>query len=121
MKKILIVDDSVLIVNILKTRLEYIGYSIDTATDGKEAIEKIRDYDPEIIILDLMLPKVSGLEVIKKIVSKELNTRRIPIIAMSSNDSNGYKLKSLSLGADSFVKKPFDLYEIESKIKEHIF
>lgn len=120
MKKVLVVDDSLLITKILKTRLEYLGFGVDTAGDGREAIQKIEEYKPDIMILDLMLPKLGGLEVIKKMHSKEYLNFKAPIIAMSANDSEGYKQKSLNLGAKAFVQKPIDLQEIEARIWEHI-
>lgn len=120
MKKILVVDDSTLIVNVLKASLEYLGYSVESAQDGREAIEKLADHKPDMMILDLMLPKMGGLEVIKKMHSLDYEYKRVPIIAMSTNDSDGYKKKSLSLGAKDFIKKPIDLQEVEAKILEHI-
>lgn len=120
MKKILVVDDSILITNILKARLEHLGYRVDTAGDGREAIFKVESYNPDMMILDLMLPKMGGLEVIKKLHSRDYLSRGIPVIAMSTNDSDGYRKKSLDLGAKAFVKKPLDLQEVESRIVEHI-
>lgn len=119
MKKILVVDDSMLVTNVLKVRLEHVGYKVFFAHDGHGAIEQVKIKKPDIILLDLMLPKSGGLEVIKNLRLDKQNDK-IPIIAMSANDSESYMNKSIKLGASAFVKKPIDFLEIETKISENI-
>lgn len=120
MKKILIVEDSVLVRNLIKTKLESIGYQVHTASDGLEAIRKIREHDLNLIVLDLMLPKVSGIEVLRGICSKEYRDTVIPTIIISSNDSDSFKNRSLKLGARCFIKKPFDLDEVVLEVEQHL-
>lgn len=118
MKKILIVDDSEIVLKILKVRLGFLGFHIDTVNDGAKCIKSISENEYDLLILDLMLPKLGGLEVVKKLYSDEYNKFDLPIIAMSGNDSDIYKQKSLELGVKFFVKKPFDLDDFEQKVIE---
>lgn len=118
MKKILVVDDSMLVIKILKSRLEAIGYMVIYAQDGIEAIEKIQEESPSLIILDLMLPKLGGIEVMRKLKSDEYESVNVPIIAMSANNSMLQKKKATNVGAKFFIRKPIDLDELEEKIDQ---
>lgn len=112
-KKILIVDDSLVVANILKFRVESLGYETDIASDGLEALKMIKESEYVLVFLDLMLPKLGGIEVAKKLRSEEYNKYDLPIVAISANDS----LDFANSGINSFVKKPFDLNDVENVIE----
>lgn len=113
MKKILVVDDSIFMVNLIKTRLEHLGYEVKSASDGEEALHSIKAFEPDLMLLDLMLPKISGMEVLRRVSEDSLN-----VIVVSSKNREHDKFSSLQLGAKAFVTKPFELEDLEEKIKK---
>ena len=116
MKKILIVDDEKPISDIIKFNLTKEGYETVTAFDGREAIEKFEEENPDLIILDLMLPEFDGLEVAKEV----RKTSHIPIIMLSAKDSEFDKVIGLEIGADDYVTKPFSNRELLARVKAHL-
>lgn len=116
MKKILIVDDEKLISDIIKFNLAKEGYETVTAFDGREAITKFEEENPDLIILDLMLPELDGLEVAKEV----RKTSHIPIIMLSAKDSEFDKVIGLEIGADDYVTKPFSNRELLARVKAHL-
>jgi two-component system response regulator VicR len=116
MKKILVVDDEKPISDIVKFNLEKEGYQVVTAFDGEEALEKVESESPDLILLDLMLPKKDGLEVAREI-RKTLDT---PIIMVSAKDSEIDKVLGLELGADDYVTKPFSNRELVARVKANL-
>ena len=116
MKKILIVDDEKPISDIIKFNLTKEGYETVTAFDGREAITKFEEEDPDLIILDLMLPELDGLEVAKEV----RKTSHIPIIILSAKDSEFDKVIGLEIGADDYVTKPFSNRELLARVKAHL-
>lgn len=115
--RILVVDDEQLLVSIIQTRLGYLGYDVDHAKDGQEALLKLEANEYDLILLDIMLPKVTGTEVLKRIKGKELN-RTAKIMMISGRHSESSVLESLRLGAHDFFEKPFSLDVLEHKIKK---
>ena len=99
MKKILVVDDEKPISEIVKYNLVKEGYEVFTAYDGEEALEKVEEVEPDLIILDLMLPKMDGLEVAREV----RKTHDMPIIMVTAKDSEIDKVLGLELGADDYV------------------
>lgn len=116
MKKILIVDDEKPISDIIKFNLTKEGYDTVTAFDGREAIAKFEEENPDLIILDLMLPELDGLEVAKEV----RKTSHIPIIMLSAKDSEFDKVIGLEIGADDYVTKPFSNRELLARVKAHL-
>lgn len=116
MKKILIVDDEKPISDIIKFNLAKEGYETVTAFDGREAITKFEEENPDLIILDLMLPELGGLEVAKEV----RKTSHIPIIMLSAKDSEFDKVIGLEIGADDYVTKPFSNRELLARVKAHL-
>ena len=116
MKKILIVDDEKPISDIIKFNLTKEGYETVTAFDGREAITKFEEENPDLIILDLMLPELDGLEVAKEV----RKTSHIPIIMLSAKDSEFDKVIGLEIGADDYVTKPFSNLELLARVKAHL-
>ena len=115
-KKILVVDDEKPISDIIKFNLEKEGYSVVTAYDGEEALEKVESENPDLIILDLMLPKIDGLEVAKRVRAKHT----MPIIMVTAKDSELDKVLGLELGADDYVTKPFSNRELVARVKANL-
>ena len=113
MKKILVVDDERPISDIIKFNLTKEGYEVVTAFDGREALEQFEAEKPDLVILDLMLPELDGLEVAKEI----RKTSHTPIIMLSAKDSEFDKVIGLEIGADDYVTKPFGMMELISRIK----
>lgn len=116
MKKILVVDDEKPISDIIKFNLTKEGYETVTAFDGREAIAKFDEENPDLIILDLMLPELDGLEVAKEV----RKTSHIPIIMLSAKDSEFDKVIGLEIGADDYVTKPFSNRELLARVKAHL-
>lgn len=111
-EKILIVDDEQSIVDVLSYALKRDGFNIETAYNGREALEKIRSFNPHIIILDLMLPIINGYE-----VCKQLNNDDIGIIMLTAKDNVIDKVLGLELGADDYITKPFNIRELTARVK----
>ncbi|HES9065222.1 TPA: response regulator transcription factor [Streptococcus pyogenes] len=116
MKKILIVDDEKPISDIIKFNLTKEGYDIVTAFDGREAVTIFEEEKLDLIILDLMLPELDGLEVAKEI----RKTSHVPIIMLSAKDSEFDKVIGLEIGADDYVTKPFSNRELLARVKAHL-
>ncbi|HUQ85136.1 MAG TPA: response regulator transcription factor [Candidatus Limnocylindrales bacterium] len=114
---ILLVEDDTDIQQFLKELLIDNGYVVDTASNGHAALEKFKNSTPDIIIMDLGLPIMSGEESVKKI--KKIN-KNIPIIILSARDSMSAISKGINLGADEYISKPFVAEELLEKIKNKI-
>jgi two-component system, OmpR family, alkaline phosphatase synthesis response regulator PhoP len=112
--RILIVEDDASIRLGLQRSLGFEGYSIDIARDGEEAIEKAFDKKPDLMLLDLMLPKLNGFEVCKTVRKYDPG---IPIVILSAKGDEGDKVLGLELGADDYVTKPFSIKELTARIK----
>ncbi|AMA63220.1 MAG: response regulator YycF [Kurthia gibsonii] len=115
-KKILVVDDEKPIADILQFNLTKEGYSVVTAYDGDEALEKVEAEKPDLILLDIMLPKRDGMEVVRE-VRKKYDT---PIIMITAKDSEIDKVLGLELGADDYVTKPFSTRELVARVKANM-
>ena len=117
MKKILIVDDEKPISDIIKFNMTKEGYEVVTAFNGREAIELFEAEKPDIIILDLMLPKIDGLEVCREI----RKTSNVPKLSWwQPKDSEIDKVLGLELGADDYVTKPFSNRELIARVKANL-
>jgi len=116
-KKILLVEDTVGISKAIKYRLEKKGFHVSQAFDGNEAMEKVPEYEPDIILLDAFLPKMNGLDVCKAL-QKNNKYKNIPIVIISASEEN--KALSEEAGAKDFVLKPYDPEDLIRKIKKHI-
>ena len=112
-KKILVVDDEKRIVDILIAYLERDGYQVIAAYDGKSALELARSNSPDLIILDLMLPEISGWDVCREL-RKESD---VPVIMLTARVDTPDKIIGLEIGADDYVTKPFDPKEIISRVR----
>lgn len=116
MKKILVVDDEKPISDIIKFNLKKEGYDVYTAYDGEEALEKVEEINPDLILLDLMLPKIDGLEVAREV----RKTHDMPIIMVTAKDAEIDKVLGLEMGADDYVTKPFSNRELVARVKANL-
>ena len=112
-KKILIVEDEQKIARFLELELKYEGYDVDIANDGREGFEKGKSPDIDLIILDLMLPGLSGIEVCRRL----RQTSDIPIIMLTAKDDISDKVTGLDIGADDYMTKPFAVEELLARIR----
>lgn len=112
-EKVLVVDDEQSICELIKLDLEFEGYNVETAFDGREALEKVESFQPDLIILDVMLPYISGYELCRKINEKH----NIPIILLTAKTDIVDKVLGLELGADDYITKPFDNRELLARAK----
>ncbi len=113
MSKILVVDDEQNICELLTLYLVKEGYSVETAGDGEAAVQKAESFNPDLILLDIMLPKKDGWQVCREI----RKTSNVPIIMLSAKGETFDKVLGLELGADDYVTKPFDSKEVMARIK----
>jgi DNA-binding response OmpR family regulator len=114
MKKILIVEDELNMVNGLKDNLEFEGFEVDTAMDGSSGLQKIIQNKYDLVLLDVMLPEVSGFDICKTARKNGVNT---PIILLTAKGEEIDKVLGLELGADDYITKPFSLRELLARIK----
>ena len=115
-KTVLVVDDEIAIVELLKHHLTLEGYNVLEANDGITAIEIATEKRPDLILLDIMLPKLDGLSVCKRIK----NTYNVPILMITAKDTEIDKILGLELGADDYVTKPFSTRELMARVKANL-
>jgi two-component system, OmpR family, response regulator MprA len=115
MAKILVVDDEQHIVMILKDSLEFSGFQVSTAFNGEEALASVESEHPDLIVLDIGMPKIDGWEVCRRLKSNEA-TRAIPIIILTAYAQISDQKKGAALGAERFVSKPCDLTYLVEEI-----
>ncbi len=111
--KILVIDDDANITDFLKLQFESEGYKVKTAPNGVEGINYFKIYEPDIVILDLVMPKKDGWQVCREI--REISSK--PIIILSAKSDTFDKVLGLELGADDFVTKPFEIKELSARVK----
>ncbi|MBE3140472.1 MAG: response regulator transcription factor [Thermoplasmata archaeon] len=114
MKRILIIEDAASIRMALEDDFKFEGYQVDSAATGTEGLEKAMDLDLDIIILDLMLPGLNGLEICKELRRRDIGT---PIIMLTARSQQFDKVLGLELGADDYVTKPFSPFELHARVK----
>lgn len=117
MKKVLVVDDESSIVTLLKYNLEDAGFEVITASDGLEGLNLALEENPDVIVLDWMLPHMDGMEVCKELRIKKIQT---PIIMLTAKDEEFDKVLGLELGADDYMTKPFSPREVTARVKAMI-
>ncbi len=110
---ILVVDDEPQITRVLKTTLSSQGYGVRTASDGDEALQMLKEWTPDLVITDLRMPNLGGLELCRQIRTKS----RIPIIVLSVKGEERIKVEALDAGADDYVTKPFGVHELLARVR----
>lgn len=112
-RKILVVDDEAAICDLLKINLQSEGYEVGTSQDGRDALKKIETFKPDLMILDLMLPEISGFDICRKVTAE----KPIPIIMLTAKSDLVDKVLGLELGADDYITKPFHTRELIARVK----
>jgi two-component system KDP operon response regulator KdpE len=110
---ILVVDDEPQIARVLKTTLSTQGYGVRTASDGAEALQMLKEWTPDLVITDLRMPNLGGLELCRQLRAKS----RIPIIVLSVKGEERIKVEALDAGADDYVTKPFGVHELLARVR----
>lgn len=114
--KILVVDDESQITRVLRSSLTANGYLVEIAQDGVEALEKMADWAPDMVITDISMPRMDGI-----MLSAEIRSRsNMPIIVLSVRDQEDSKIKALDAGADDYVTKPFSIQELLARVRAHM-
>jgi two-component system response regulator MprA len=111
--RILIVDDDPEIVNFVRTGLVYEGYTVDAAASGTEALARAREKAPDLVVLDVMMPGLSGIEVAKRL----RQAGSVPILMLTAKGTTADKVAGLESGADDYLVKPFDFEELLARIR----
>ena len=115
-EKLLIVDEEIDALTALKVALEAEGYNVIVALDGFEGIEKAKTENPDVILLDIMMPGMDGFEVCRRLKS-DPSSENIPVIMLTAKGETDDKVEGLELGADDYVTKPFNLKELKARIR----
>lgn len=117
--RILVVDDIPLVRAVLAMRLESEGFTVITARDGVEALDQARIGQPDLVLLDLMLPRLPGERVCQELRA-DPRTRTVPIVVLSARVGEAERLRALASGADAFVAKPYDLDRLLAEIRTRL-
>jgi DNA-binding response OmpR family regulator len=115
-EKLLIIEDEADLSRLLSASFTREGFKVETAFDGEEGVEKTFRFSPDLILLDLMLPKLDGLAVCRYLKGRE-ETKRIPIVMLTAKGTEEDKLKGLEMGADDYVTKPFSIRELSARVR----
>jgi two-component system, OmpR family, alkaline phosphatase synthesis response regulator PhoP len=113
-QRILVVEDDLAILTGVSMNLKFEGYEVEQAQDGKTGLQKAVDLQPDLVVLDIMLPQMNGLEVVRELRARGIH---LPIIILSARGQEPDKILGLNLGADDYVVKPFGLQELLARIK----
>ncbi len=111
--KLLVVDDEPNIRDLLASSLKFAGFDVQTASDGSSAMAAVQSHDPDLVVLDVMLPDISGFELTEKMRSSGLQT---PVLFLTARDAMDDKIEGLTVGGDDYVTKPFGLEEVVARI-----
>jgi DNA-binding response OmpR family regulator len=112
--KLLVVEDESKLAGSLRAALVNAGYAVDLASDGEMALDYAQVYEYDLVLLDVMLPKLDGFEVLKRLRSKRFGA---PVLMLTAREDTSSKVKGLDIGADDYVAKPFDLEELLARIR----
>jgi two-component system, OmpR family, response regulator len=112
--RILVVDDEPSIVDLLSMALEHLGFVVETAGSGREALERARTWRPHAIVLDVMLPDMLGFEVARRLSAERA---QVPILFLSARNGTADKVRGLTVGGDDYVTKPFSLEELIARLR----
>ncbi|GCE18425.1 response regulator transcription factor [Dictyobacter kobayashii] len=114
--KVLVVDDEDNIIELIRLGLRYEGFHVEVASDGEQGIALAQRIDPDLVILDVMMPGIDGIEVCRRLRSNP-TTRDVPVLMLTAKDEVGDRILGLQTGADDYLTKPFDFYELLERIK----
>src|SRR6476620_5768034 len=116
MTRILVVDDSAFNLKIVSATLAPAGYEVVMASNGREALERVDAMQPDLIILDVMMPELNGYEVCRRL-RRKVTTMHRPIMMLTANDSLEERVNGLEAGADDYMSKPFEAPELQARVK----
>src|SRR5579862_5279642 len=116
MKRVLVIEDDKDIIELVRYNLEKDGFHVAASIDGATGLAQVRKTPPDILILDLMLPKLSGLEICKE-VRKDVSLNRLPVLILTAKGEEADRVVGLELGADDYVTKPFSPRELTARVK----
>ncbi len=112
--RVLVVDDEPNITELVAMALRYEGFSVQTATSGRDAVSAVAAFAPALVILDIMLPDIDGIEVLRRLVAQG---RKVPIIFLTAKDATEDKVHGLTVGGDDYVTKPFSVEELVARVR----
>ncbi len=112
--RVLVVDDEPNITELVAMALRYEGFTVQTAASGRAAVATVAEFKPALVILDIMLPDIDGLEVLKRLVA---SGRKIPVIFLTAKDATEEKVRGLTVGGDDYVTKPFSIEELVARVR----
>ena len=112
--KVLVVDDEVYIADLLSTGLSFVGFDVRTAAGGQEALALVRDWRPDLLVLDVMMPGIDGFEVTRRLRAEG---RSVPVLFLTARDALEDKVTGLTIGGDDYVTKPFSLEEVVARVR----
>jgi two-component system OmpR family response regulator len=112
--RVLVVDDEESITQLVSTVLRYEGFEVETANDGRTAVKRAASFDPDLVVLDVMLPDLDGFEVYRRLAG---GPRRVPVVFLTAKDQTADRVHGLTLGADDYVGKPFSLEELVARVR----
>ena len=112
-QRVLVVDDEEYIRHLLASALRFAGFVIETCCDGPAALERVREFEPDLLLVDIMMPMVDGLEVCRRLRASGVDT---PVIFLTARDATEDKVAGLTGGGDDYITKPFDLDELVARI-----
>jgi two-component system, OmpR family, response regulator len=112
--RVLVVDDEDYITDLIAVGLRFVGFEVDTAADGREALAKIASTQPDLVVLDISMPDMDGLEVVQRLRRDGVST---PIVFLTARDAPADRVKGLHLGGDDYITKPFSLEELLARIE----
>jgi DNA-binding response OmpR family regulator len=113
MKRILVIDDDPAVTSLLKRSLSYEGYTVDLAASGESGLQLAQAHAPDLVILDIMMPGLNGLEVLRRLRAAD---SRLPVILLTAKDTPGDQVQGLESGADDYVMKPFSLEVLQARL-----
>ena len=111
--RVLVVDDETRILNFLVARLNASGYEVITAANGVEGLEQVKAQEPDLVVLDLLMPKMDGLEMLKELRSFSM----VPVIILTARGADSDRIRGLQLGADDYLPKPFNPDELVARME----
>ena len=114
--RVLVVEDETALVELLRYNLEQAGFRVSVAYDGEEALASVQEDTPDLILLDWMLPLMSGIEVCRQL-RRQTSTANVPIIMLTARGEEGDRVRGLDAGADDYVSKPFSLEELTARLR----
>src|SRR4051812_19335730 len=112
--RLLVVDDEPNIVELLSASLRYAGFDVTTAATGTEALRRAQEFQPDLLVLDVMMPGMDGFDVVRRLRADGM---RLPVLFLTARDSAEDKITGLTLGGDDYVTKPFSLEEVIARIR----